>query len=178
VAWYLAAVVALDLLRLGLTHVVPTGPGPPRVGLELLLWHVDQAAYLGLILAVPALAMALFLRRPPWPVAAAWATAALVVAATYPELRGPELLRAYSALELAGGIAAVGCFISWLWRRERLTTSHACGIVLISASLATVLLPSLVGAGALERWPVIVALHAVAFAVVLGLLLWGEHGRR
>jgi hypothetical protein len=170
VAWYLVVVVGLDLLRLGLRQLLPPGPAA-REGFALLLRHASQAAYLGLILAIPALAMALFLRRRPWPVAGAWAAVALVVVATYPELRGPELLRAYSALELVGGLGAVGCFVAWRRRRERLTVEHACGIVLISASLATVALPPLLGAGVLERWPVIVALHALAFGVVLALQL-------
>jgi hypothetical protein len=82
----------------------------------------------------------------------------------------------YSALELAGGVAAVGCFVVWLRRRERLTVDHVCGIVLVSASLATVALPPLLGAGTLERWPVIVALHALAFGVVLALQLWRKSG--
>jgi hypothetical protein len=176
VAWYLSAVVGLDLLRLGLAQLLPPEPPGALSGGLLLARHLSEAAYLGLILAVPALSMALFLRRRPWPVAGAWLAAVLVVVAAYPELRGPELLRAYSALEVVGGLAAVGCFVVWLRRRERLTVDHACGIVLVSASLATVALPPLLGAGTLERWPVIVALHALAFGVVLGLQLWAPRG--
>jgi hypothetical protein len=142
-----------------------------REGFTSYLRHVDQAAYLGLIALLPAMAMVLFLRRRPWPVAGAWLAALVWTVAFYPSLRGADLLWFYTGLELAGALASVGLFITWLGRGTRTTTPIMCGLVLISASLTSVLLPPLVGEGTLARWPVIVALHAVSLAVVLVLQL-------
>ncbi len=90
------------------------------------------------------------------------------------------MLRVYAAVELAGGLAASGMFLSWARspRLERRSTPIMAGIVLIAASLTTVLLPALTGAGLLIRWPVVVALHGVALAAVLALQLRDLLGAR
>jgi hypothetical protein len=171
VAGYLAAVLGLDLLRLGLHQVLPPGSGE-RHGVALLLRHLDQGAYLGVLLAPAAMAMSLFLRRRPWPIVVAGAAAWAMVVLSYPALRGADLLRFYTAVELAGGLAAAGMFVTWA-RSSWLSCSVPimAGIVLIAASLASIAVPALTGAGALARWPAIVALNGVALAAVLALQL-------
>lgn len=170
IAWYLVAILGLDLLRLGLRQLLPPGP-TERQGAALLLRHLDQGAYLGLILAVPAMSMALFLRRRPWVIAVVHVAIWTAVVIGYPVLRGVALLRLYTAIELAGGIASAGMFIMWTRSHEGASVPIMSGLVLAAASLATVVVPSLVGEGALVLWPVIVALHGVAFAVVMVLQL-------
>jgi len=181
VAWYLVAVLGLDLLRLGLHQALPPGPGE-RHDVALLLRHLDQGAYLGLLLAPAAMAMALFLRRRPWPVAVAGAAAWAVVVFGYPALRGADLLRVYTAIELAGGLAAVGMFLTWTRSprldEERHSAPVMTGIVLVGGSLASVAVPALTGDGTLARWPVIVALNGVALAAALALQLRALLGAR
>lgn len=172
VAWYLSAVFALDLVRLGLSLLLPSS-SEPREGLIVLLRHVDQAAYLGLILALPEMTIKLFLRRQPWStVGAVYAVFLVLIVVFYPELRGAELMMLYSAIELAGGVASAGFF--WMWASESgegLSTSTACGIVLTAGSLAVSVLPSLAGEALLSRWPISVALHGVFCLLVLVLQL-------
>lgn len=170
VAWYLAAVLSLDVLRLGFSQLLPLGPAE-RQGTALLLRHLDQGAYLGLILAPSAMAMALFLRRRPWPVLVAHVVFWAMVVLSYPVLRGFKLLELYSAAELSGGLASVGMFAMWTRQRAEATVSIKSGTVLAFARLAVVLVPALVGEGALANWLAIVGLHGVALAVVLALQL-------
>jgi len=172
VAWYLVAVVALDLVRLGLRQLLPNPPPAGQLeGWDLLLRHIDQAAYLGLIMVVPAMNMALFLRKRPWAIGVVFVAVCAVLTGSYPAIRGNELLEIYTAIELAGVVASAGFFIMWL-RSPRLLEEGASvpimsGVVLTSGNLVTVVLPPLTGAGVLTKWPIVVALHAVCFGIVL-----------
>lgn len=171
IAWYLCAVFVFDLLRYGLEHVLPAGPAI-RTGSALWLRHLGQLAYTGLLVAVPAMTMALFLRWRPWIVVACGAAIWLVTAAAYPALREDDLLFVQWLVELAGGIAAAGMYVMWLRSKEReqaLLLSIWCGVLMAAASLATVILPSLAGAKILDHWNVYVLVHAVVFGVVAAL---------
>jgi hypothetical protein len=172
VVWYLVAVFGLDLLRLGLHQLLPSGPAV-RQGSVVVLRHADQAVYVALLMAVPAMAVRLFLRRRPWMIAAAGLVLWLAIVVSYPGLRGDVLLELYSVVELAGALLAVGCFVTWAKspQAEEGSAPIQSGIILAGASLATVIVPSLFGALSLERWDAIMALHALAFAAVLVLQL-------
>jgi hypothetical protein len=146
------------------------GPPPPREGLDLMLWFVDKAARISLIAAILALAMGLFTRRRPWIPVAAGVLLWLAVIGSYPDLRGPVLLEVLWLAELAGSIAAAGLFVAWARspnRHDLPAVSVWCGIMLVGASLATTVLPSLAGEKAAESWPVVPAVHVVAFTVAL-----------
>jgi hypothetical protein len=129
--------------------------------------------YVALLMAVPAMAVALFLRRRPWVIAVVGVVLWLTIVVSYPDLRGNALLELYSVAELAGALLAVGCFVMWTTspRAEKGSVSVQSGVILTGASLATVVVPSLFGPLALERWTAIMALHALAFAAVLALQL-------
>jgi hypothetical protein len=63
VAVYLGAVLALDVLRLGLAQLLPAGQGPYEGWAEVVR-AVDQGAYLALCAALPVvLGVGVFLRR-------------------------------------------------------------------------------------------------------------------
>lgn len=62
VAVYLGAVLALDLLRLGLAQLLPAGQGPYEGWAEVVR-AVDQGAYLALCAALPLMGAGVFLRR-------------------------------------------------------------------------------------------------------------------
>jgi hypothetical protein len=174
---YAVLVFAANVVRHTLNQVLlpldaTSGPPPPREGFDLILWFADKAAYISLIVAIPALAMALFLRLRPWIMVAAGGALWLLVVGAYPALRGPVLLEMLWLAELAGGIAAAGMFVMWRLsskRDELPAISVWCGIMLVGASLATTVLPSLAGEKAADKWPVVPAVHVVAFTVVLVL---------
>jgi hypothetical protein len=63
VAVYLGAVLALDVLRLGLAQLLPPGPGPYEGWAEAVR-ALDQGAYVALCAALPVvLGVGVFLRR-------------------------------------------------------------------------------------------------------------------
>jgi len=173
IAWYLVGIVALDLVRLGVSQLLPTTPpSAPVVGSVLFARHVDVAAYLGQIMLLPAMTMALFLRKRPWIIGVVYLAIAVVLIASYPSIRGNELLEIYTGIELASVVASFGFWIMWLCS-PRLTEDRAVsvhitsGVVLTSTNMATVVLPPLTGPGILAKWPIFVALHASSFAFVL-----------
>ena len=171
VAWYLVSVVGLEQVRFGLSQLLPATT-EQREGLALAVRHADMAAYLALIMVVPAMNMALFLRKRPWIIGVVYLATAVVLIASYPAIRGNELLEIYTAIELAGVIASVGFWIMWVFS-PRLTEDRAISVhvtsavVLTSTNMATVVLPALTGPEVLAKWSIIVALHATAFAFVL-----------
>jgi hypothetical protein len=62
VAVYLGAVLALDLLRLGLAQLLPPGQGPYEGWAEAAR-AVDQGAYVGLMVALPLMGVGVFWRK-------------------------------------------------------------------------------------------------------------------
>ncbi len=173
VAWCLAAILALDVARLGLKQLLPPGP-EVRTGWDAWLRHLGQGAQVGVFLARPAMAMRLWVGWRPWLVVAAGAALWAYVVGAYPGLRGVPLLELYSDVEFCGAAASVLTFGLWAWRRpsdEIASPPATCGVVLCGASLAVTVVPSLTGALTLEHWPAIVALHAIALALVIGLQL-------
>jgi hypothetical protein len=169
VAWYLGALVAFDLFRFALSMMLP-GPSPdPIVGGAVLLRHLSQALYLGIIFALPAMCFRLYAGSKLTGVWIAYAAAVALVVLSYPHLRGRGLMNFYSLLELGSGVAALGCYFCHCL--ERLTTSSVCGLVFICGNLASVFIPALTGTGTLEHWPIIIALHTAIGGVVLMLSL-------
>jgi hypothetical protein len=178
VAVYLGAVLAIDMIRAAAEACLLPPPPRPYQGWLLLLRHLDQGAYFALLLAGPALALAVFTGlKSRWPIAVTWAALWLVGWLGYPELRGGALLKLYSAVEAAGGLLAVVLFVRWALRHPELLAikgvppAVAVSVVLLGASLVASVLPSLAGAQTLARWPAIVGLHGVALAAVLVLQL-------
>jgi len=182
VAAYLVAVLAIDVIRLVIAQILPPAtPTDPYTGALRAMWHVEQAAYLGSILALPAMFMALFWRRRPRLIGGIGLIGAAVLAALYPEVRGAALLRVYSAAELAAALACVGFFVMWLasprLAEDGVSVSVVCATTLLGAHLMVVVMPQLGGAKTLITWPVVVATHAVITAIVLALqirVLWKD----
>lgn len=177
---YLAVVCGLDLLRLGRAALLPATMAP-RQGWELLARHLDSGAYLATILALPAMALPLFLRRRPLPVVAAGGAAWLVLMAAYPKVRGQQLMQIYGAVELAGVVFAVGCLIMWLRSKRLLEEGPSVpvrsALALIAAAGTAAAVPRLAGATLLEAWPLVVAVNALVLTFVLVSqlrLLWEE----
>jgi hypothetical protein len=177
---YLAAVLVADLVCLALAQALPPLPAgtecaavPPHVGWVAVARHVYQGAYIVLLLAPAGLALRVFGTRRLVELTAAGLALWAIVVATYPALRCSELLTAYTAAELCGGLCAVLAFCGWLRRRdprEAVTPPQRAAIVVGAGSLAVVALPQLAGAELLEAWPAVQALNAVVMALVLGVL--------
>ena len=170
VAWFLVGLATLDLARLGLSRLLPA-TSAPREGSALIVRHAEAAAYLGAIMLLPAMTMALFLRRRPWAIGALYLAIWVVLTASYPAIRGHELMLIYTFIELAGVVASVGFFIMWLRSPRVLEDSRSVpimsGLALIGASLAIVVLPQLTGPETMAKWPIVVATNALALAFVL-----------
>jgi len=185
VAAYLAALLILDICGHVLAAMSPPGNcTEPYTGAARVLSHLDQSRYLGSILALPAMFMAVFLRRKPWIIGGIFVIGAMVLAALYPGLRGGALLCVYSAVELGAVLASGGFFVMWLASprvaEDGLSVSVMSATALASANIVVCVMPQLVGSDILATWPVAVGTHAVVLAIVLILqlrLIWQDGER-
>jgi len=200
IAWYLGAVIALDLGRLARAAVLPPATSV-REGWELVGRSAEAGLYLASIFALPALAVCVF--RPSaipstWPIlidekrhavsklrdnnrdiasgpgrkiAAAWLLLWLVVVLSYPELRGDDLMVLYDAVELGGLVVSLGCLWRWWLRGDKPSAATSCTGALIAGSVATVALPWATGQTVREAWGEIVTINVAMAGVVLGLLV-------
>ena len=122
--------------------------------------------------AVPALALALFLRRRPWAIAGAWLAAFVVLAVMYPGLRGGTPIDVYTALELACALAGFGFCFMWaqsprLVKDGALSLPTVACVVLMVANVISTLTPRIFEIDLLTVWPALVGLQGAAFGLVL-----------
>jgi hypothetical protein len=137
---------------------------------------VESALFLLWPAGIAALAMAVFLRRRPWVVAAVWTSTSVVLAVGYPALRGAALAREYLAAEVASLLVGVGCFVSWLPRRREREVGLPITVtmLLIAVGLAGLV----VGPwrfGIFDRWVLAQVTYAITYAVIFvleGGFLW------
>lgn len=182
-AVYLAAVLVIDGLR-WCQALLLEPPAGPRVGWWLVAWWAEVGLYLASILALPAMAVAVFLAwawewigSSRWlPIAYAWLLLTALIASSYPDLRGPALLRAYDLVELGAvvvALAAVGAWFRSGLLEQAPSPAHLAALALIAGPAGSCCLPWLTRDTALDGWPYVVAGNAVAVAAALVLLLWG-----
>lgn len=178
VSWYLITLVLLDVFRLVIDQQLPA-PAEVCTGWDLWLRQMSNAAYIAMIVALPAMSVAMFLRRRPWLVVAMAAGSWLALAGSYPHVRGQLLLEIYSKCELTAGVFSLGCLLTWaLAGQGKATVSTATAAILIAAALAVAIVPELTGAGTLEHWAVVVATQGFSFALILVLHVWALTLRR
>jgi hypothetical protein len=219
VVGYLGAVVAIDLLQLLRAALLPPATGI-RTGWDLVLRQAEVGLYVGSMLALPAMAVALFPRlrtksssdnarlQPSFPrgrpavskymnhlgylwvansprgFLTAWLTLWLLIAGSYPDLRGPALLRIYDFVELGAIVVVLACVGAWIRSGrvidEHRSPAHLAGLALIAGPAATNLVAWFPGGDVLEEWRFVVGANAVAVGTSLVLLLWGltRAGRR
>lgn len=179
VAALLSVGLVADLVRqaIGVLVLQPTraaSGGAPFSGQARAAFHVDEALFLAWPAAVAACAVAVYLRRRPWPVALVYVVATIAVCAAYPMLRGPALARAYFGAELAGVAVALGSFIMWAWRRESPNLTRGALFLIVAIELVT-LLPF--NKGPFQYWPIAQASYMTLYVVLIvlhGGILWGR----
>lgn len=155
-AWYLAAVLSLDVAAEYVNRLVnanlPSPNGPPLSGLARIGAHMGLACYALWVCMI--LAFVAWLARKTnigafMHHAAFGLFAGIVLAfvAAYPELRGDASLRVLGALHLVSFVAAVPCLASFARSRgERvLGIERVCSIWLVFLSLSA-------GVGPLRPW--------------------------
>lgn len=160
---------------IGPGHVVAAGG--PLTGAARVAFHVEQALFLAWPAGLVATALAIFLRRRPWLVAAAWTFAVEALVRSYPVTRGDVLRRAYLAAELLTIAISSGAVIQWGRSRQWPTPAQDILMVLIGAEIATVWGPwrhDLFGG-----WSANQIMYSVTYLVVAllqGVVLW-KHSR-
>jgi len=90
----------------------------PWTGSVRIAFHLHEALFLTWYAGLAALALVVFTKLRPWPVAILWAAVSLALAMTYPITRGEVLRRVYLAADLAALAVAVASFASWFRRRR------------------------------------------------------------
>jgi hypothetical protein len=111
--------------------------GAPYTGWTRVAADADNALVLAYPAAIVAVALWVFLRRRPWPVAIGWAVAVAALAVAYPVTRGAVLSRCYLGAELLAIAVTLGAAAMWLWRREPPTLTHAVALLLGASEAAT-----------------------------------------
>jgi hypothetical protein len=149
----------------------------PWTGSVRIAFHLHEALFLTWHAGIAALALTVFTKLRPWPVAILWAAASLTLALTYPITRGEVLRRVYLAADLAALAVAVASFASWFRRRrpgQGLTFPQ-----LIATSIFTMELGALfVGAwrwNIFENWSLSQVVYATLYAGCIflqGAVLW------
>lgn len=178
---YLVTVLVIDCLRWCKALLLPNTQ-ELRSGWWLLLWWIEVGLYLASILALPTMAIALFLKLDRCRyMYILWLTATVVIAGSYPSLRGQAIMRIYDIIELFAVVLSLFCACSWV-RSERVLTEgrsaeHLAGLALISGPIGAVSLP-LIGGDMLKDWRFLVAGNAVSVGIALVLLLCGATRKR
>jgi hypothetical protein len=138
IALFLGWVAFADLARHAINRGALVGISTPYSGWPRVLGHLESALFVSWHFGLAALARRVFGRRSIWPVAALYIVTIAVLISTYPTLRGANLARAYMAIEYACLATSLAALISWSWRKEAPTLTHACGAVLVLVELANV----------------------------------------
>jgi hypothetical protein len=164
---------ALDLVR-------AAGLDPARIpftGWVRVTVHVDQALFLTWHAGLAALALVVFTKLRPWPVAILWVAASLALALTYPITRGEVLRRVYLAADLIALAVAVASFASW-FRRRRPGQGFTFPQLIATLIFAIELGALFVGAwrwNIFENWSLSQAAYATLYAACIflqGAVLW------
>lgn len=155
-AWYLAAVLSLDVAAENVNRLVnarlPAPNGSPLAGVERIAAHAGLAFYAAWVCCI--LAFVAWLARKTMLGAfvhhaalGAWSAVALAFVAAYPDLRGDASLRVLGALHVLAFVAALPCLATFARSRgERiLGTERICALWLVFLSLAA-------GLGPLRPW--------------------------
>lgn len=176
----LGALLAADLLRLALASAALAPArlrlgGAPYEGVARLAFHASQALHLAWPFGCAWLAARLWRGPGRLAVAGAWAGASLGLAARYPALRGPALLREYAALS---GLAALAGFASALlgerpegWRPG---LAHLASLLLLAGCAAELAGPYLGGEAGAWWWTGQASWVGVLGAVALAAMFWRE----
>jgi hypothetical protein len=166
IALFLGWVAFADLAR----HAIHRGPlaglTGPHSGWPRAFGHVESALFVSWHFGLAALARRVFGRLSIWPVAVLYIATMAVLILSYPAFRAANLAHAYTAIEYACLATSLAALISWGWRREAPTLTHACGAVLIVVELANIVGPYRLGL--FESWDSALAVYIVLY---LGLIL-------
>ena len=183
VALFLAFCLGSDLARWLLMALV-LSPAHKRFGdAPFTGWYraacdLDAALFLAWHAGLAALALWVFLRRRPWPVAVVWALAVAALAVMYPTTRGAVLQRCYLAAELGTLSFVAGCYVMWWWRREKPTFTNFCTVLLSSGEVALLIGPY--SRNIFTSWDIAQAMYATVYVVLLALhggMLWRSEQR-
>jgi hypothetical protein len=140
--------------------------GAPYTGWTRIAADADNALVLAYPAAIVAVALWVFLRRRPWLVAVGWAVSVAALAVAYPATRGAVLSRCYLGAELVAIAVTVGAAVTWFWRREPPTLTHAVTL-LIGASEAATLLPF--RKGLFTSWTLAQAAYVTMYVILIVL---------
>lgn len=155
-AWYLAAVLSLDVAAENVNRLVnaslPAPNGSPLAGVERIAAHAGLAFYAAWVCCILIFAawlarktkLGAFVHHAAFGV---WAAVVLAFVAAYPELRGDASLRVLGALHVLAFVAALPCLATFARSKgERaLGIERTCALWLVFLSLAA-------GLGPLRPW--------------------------
>jgi hypothetical protein len=161
IALFLGWVAFADLARHVINRGALAGISRPYSGWPRVLGHLESALFVSWHFGLAALARRVFGRRSIWPVAALYVVTIASLILSYPTLRGANLARAYTAIEYVCLATSLAALISWGWRKEAPTLTHACGAVFILVELANLAGPYRLGL--FESWSLALKVYIVLY---------------
>jgi hypothetical protein len=143
---FAAFLAVAALANLGLVGFIAIGaptviPAAPLTGFARVEGHVRQALYMVWPFGLAAMFVAVFSKRRPWILAAAYGATLAVLVLGYPTIRGEVLRQVYFGTELAAIVISAGALIPWTWRRESPSLTHTAAILLLAGEVAVFLGP-------------------------------------
>ncbi len=187
----LGLLLLLDVVREGVRFLAlaparaAIGPDLPYAGLPRLAFHAEQGALLAFVAVELALYLHAFLKAPPWPVLAPWATLWSYAALSYPGLRRAPLLALYAHVHGAAlllGLLLAAAFVVRVARGEAWPSPlHWVALVLLASDAGLLAGPYLHPPRVLDAWPVANLINCLAYALVClveGRALWTFARRR
>jgi hypothetical protein len=157
--------IAEIVQRLTRAHLLPLPT--PYEGLDRVLFHVGQAAFLAWPVGVAALALYTLARCRPTVLVVGASVMAFAVAGAYPGLRAEELVPIYRGWYGVGVVVGIGSLVLFGYRRGYPVLEHACTGVLVTGEL--VVLAGAFSLGVFSAWPAAQLSYAVTFGAVAAL---------
>jgi hypothetical protein len=114
IAYFLLATTAADYVRSGLRSAFDLGTPGPYSGLRRIAFHVESALFLLWPFGVAAVAIVVLASKRARPILITYIAAVLILAASYPAIRGERLQIVYMIIHIGAILAGATCIPLWL----------------------------------------------------------------
>ncbi len=177
--FFLVGMTVANLARFGIVRwILPNPPqAAPLTGALRIAGHVEHGLFLAWPAGLAALALVVLAERRAWPALVGWAIVLLVLAGSYPAIRGELLRKVYLAADLVALAVMAASFVAFWRRREATTPAIVIAMLLGAIELVVLFLGPWRGGLFGSAWTLAQGGYVVLYFVILlveGGALWGS----